>query len=109
MLQDEMRDSRVCSALGPGFAARMCPLCAQGVLYERSVSCVIPGVLQEARQGHDAGLAVRLLWSYTERIFPSTAVWSFIQKTGEWTHLHMQCKTGGSSREKGPTRDRGCI
>lgn len=76
---------------------------------ERGVSCVIPGVLQEARQGHDAGLAVRLLWSYAERIFPLTAIWSFIQKTGEQIHLFMQCKNGGSRREKGPTRDGGCI
>lgn len=79
---------------------------ASRVFYMRDVPPVSP---QGCSRRHNAGLAVRLLWSYPDRIFPLTAVWSFIQKTGEWTHLYMQYKTGGSSREKGPTRDRGCI
>lgn len=113
MLQAEMRHSRLCGVLGPGLAARKSVLHAPRVFYEdhqHSGSCVIPEMLQEARQRHDAGLALRLLWSYTERIFSLTATWSFIQKTREWTHvctlkLSAAQDSGGSSREKGPTRD----
>jgi len=68
VLQAEM-----CSVPGPGLTARKSILHAPRVFYEdhqHSGSCVIPGMLQEARQRHDAGLAARLLWSYTERVFP---------------------------------------
>lgn len=117
VLRAEMGHSGLCSILGPGLAARKSVLRAPRAFYEahqHGGSCVIPGMLQEEREKHYVGLAVRLLWSYTEMILPLTATWSFIQKPRDWTRLcplklNAVQNCGGSSREKGPTRDRGCI